>query len=56
MIYFAVCHKIDHYFLASYHMDMRGNLNVTDHFNNFTTDPPAFDKALFGFDEINWIY
>lgn len=42
MIYFAACHKIDHYFLAISHMDMRGNVSITDYFNNFMSDQPDF--------------
>ena len=42
MLYLCACHKVDHYFLAVSHLDMRGNLLVTDYFNNFNTDQPDF--------------
>ncbi|MBQ8859069.1 MAG: hypothetical protein IJ012_04690 [Clostridia bacterium] len=42
MLYLAACHKIDHYFLAVSHMDMRGNLHITDFFSNFMSDQPDF--------------
>ncbi|MBQ9120932.1 MAG: hypothetical protein IJY12_01055 [Clostridia bacterium] len=42
MIYLAACHRINHYFLAISHVDMRGNMLVTDFFNNFNTDQPDF--------------
>ncbi|MBQ8392530.1 MAG: hypothetical protein IJX51_02045 [Clostridia bacterium] len=42
MIYLSACHKIDKYFLAISHLDMRGNMLVTDFFNNFSTDQPDF--------------
>jgi len=42
MLYFAACHKINNYFLAVSHMDMRGNLKIKNYFNNFTDDQPDF--------------
>ena len=42
MLYLAAAFKIDHYFLAISHLDMRGNKLVTDYFNNFNTDQPDF--------------
>ncbi len=42
MLYLAACHKIDHYFLAISHMDMRGNMLVKDFFSDFSTDQPDF--------------
>lgn len=42
MLYFAACHKIDNYFLAISHFDMRGNLLVKDYFNTFSVDQPDF--------------
>ncbi len=42
MLYLCACHKIDRYFLAISHLDMRGNMLVTDFFNNFNTDQPDF--------------
>ena len=42
MLYLCACHKIDNYFLAISHLDMRGNMLVTDFFNNFNTDQPDF--------------
>ena len=42
VIYLASAFKIDHYFLAISHLDMRGNLKVCDYFNNFNTDQPDF--------------
>ena len=42
MLYLCACHKIDHYFLAISHMDMRGNLLVKDFFNTFSADQPDF--------------
>ena len=42
MIYLCACHKIDHYFLAISHLDMRGNLLVKDYFNNFSLAQPDF--------------
>ncbi len=41
-LYLSACHKIDHYFLAISHMDMRGNMLVKDYFSNFSTDQPDF--------------
>ena len=43
MLYLASAFKIDHYFLAISHFDMRGNLLVKDYFNNFNTDQPDFE-------------
>ncbi len=42
MLYLAAAFKINHYFLAISHLDMRGNKLVTDFFNNFNTDQPDF--------------
>ena len=42
MIYLCACHKIDHYFLAVSHLDMRGNMLVKDYFNNFSPAQPDF--------------
>ncbi len=42
MLFLAACHKIDNYFLAISHLDMRGNLLVKDFFNNFSADQPDF--------------
>ena len=42
MLYLAACHKINNYFLAISHIDMRGNMLVTDFFNNFSSDQPDF--------------
>ena len=43
MIYFSACHKVDHYFLAVSHMDLRGNLLVKDYFSDFSSDQPDFE-------------
>ena len=45
MLYFAACHKIDHYFLAISHFDMRGNALVKDYFNTFSADQPDFEAV-----------
>ncbi|MBQ8567218.1 MAG: hypothetical protein IJ445_06525 [Clostridia bacterium] len=42
MIYFAACHKINHYFLAISHLDMRGNYKVKDYFNDISPSQPDF--------------
>lgn len=42
MLYLTASFKINHYFLAISHVDMRGNMLVTDFFNNFNTDQPDF--------------
>ena len=42
MLFLVACHKINHYFLAVSHMDMRGNLLVKNFFSNFTDDQPDF--------------
>lgn len=42
MIYLAACHKIKTYFLAVSHMDIRGNMHITDYFNDFAPDQPDF--------------
>ena len=42
MLYLCACHKINHYFLAISHLDMRGNLLVKDFFNTFSQDQPDF--------------
>lgn len=43
MIYLCACHKISHYFLAISHLNMIGNMEITDFFNNFMSDQPDFD-------------
>ncbi|MBO5262149.1 MAG: hypothetical protein J6B45_03795 [Clostridia bacterium] len=43
MLYLCAAFKVDHYFLAVSHMDMRGNKFITDFFNNFNTDQPDFE-------------
>lgn len=43
MLYFAACHKINHYFLAVAPLDLRGNRLVTDYFSDFSPDSPDFD-------------
>ena len=45
MLYFCACHKIDHYFLAISHFDMRGNALVKDYFNTFSADQPDFSAV-----------
>lgn len=42
MLYFAACHKINNYFLAISHFDMRGNAKIKSYFNNFADDQPDF--------------
>jgi len=42
MIYLTSCFKIDHYFLGVSHMDMRGNMKITDYFHNVASDQPDF--------------
>ncbi|MBO5338680.1 MAG: hypothetical protein J6A96_03145 [Clostridia bacterium] len=42
MLYLSACHKIDHYFLAISHLDMRGNIFVCDFFSNFNVDQCDF--------------
>lgn len=42
MMYLASAFKIDHYFLAVSHMDLRGNKLITDYFNDFSIDQPDF--------------
>lgn len=42
MIYLCACHKIDRFFLAVSHLDMRGNMLVKDYFNNFSTAQADF--------------
>ena len=42
MIYLASCFKIDHYYLAVSHLDMRGNTKISDYFNDFSTSQPDF--------------
>ncbi len=42
MIYFSSCHKINNYFLAISHMDMRGNYKVKDFFNDVSSSQPDF--------------
>lgn len=46
MIFLCACFKINHYFLAISHLDMRGNLKITDFFNNFSSDQPDFRGTL----------
>lgn len=41
-LYLCACFKINHYFLAVSHFDMRGNLLVKDFFNNFGISQPDF--------------
>ena len=43
MLYYSACHKIDHYFLAISHLDMRGNLLICDYFSNFSADQCDFE-------------
>lgn len=43
MIFLAACFKINNYFLAISHMDMRGNKQISDFFNNFADDQPDFE-------------
>lgn len=43
MLYYAACHKIDHYFLGTSHMDLRGNRLIKDFFNDFMSDQPDFE-------------
>ncbi len=42
MIILAACFKVNYYFLAVSHMDMRGNMKIIDYFNDFGTDQPDF--------------
>ena len=42
MIFLAACFKVNHYFLAVSHMDIRGNMKIIDYFNDFSTDQPDF--------------
>ena len=42
MIYLASCFKINHYFLAISHLDVRGNAKIKDYYNDFTTTQPDF--------------
>ena len=42
MIYLCAAFKVDHYFLAVSHMDMRGNKLIRDYFNAYSTDQPDF--------------
>lgn len=42
MLYLSACHKINRYFLAISHLDMRGNLLVKDYFNTFSSSQPNF--------------
>jgi len=46
MIFLTACFKINHYFLAVSHMDMRGNTKIQDYFNNFTIDQPDFNGVV----------
>ena len=43
MLYLASAFKIDRYFLAISHMDLRGNRLITDYFNDFSIDQPDFE-------------
>ena len=45
IIYLCSCFGINKYFLAISHFDMRGNMNITDYFNNFNTDVPDFKST-----------
>lgn len=42
MIYFSSCFKINLYFLAISHLDMRGNTAIKDYFNDFSISQPDF--------------
>ncbi|MBQ4510020.1 MAG: hypothetical protein II984_04790 [Clostridia bacterium] len=42
MIYLCSAFKINHYFLAISHFDIRGNMIVKDFFSNFSSDQPDF--------------
>ena len=42
MLYLAACHKINRYFVAISHLDMRGNRLVKDFFNTCSSDQPDF--------------
>ena len=46
MIFLAACFKINHYFLAVSHMDIRGNMKIPDYFNDFTADQPDFGGTV----------
>ncbi len=39
LMYLSACHKINHYFALS-HMDLRGNMLMTDYFSNISPDAP----------------
>ncbi len=41
-LFYAACFKINHYFLAISHMDLRGNRLITEYFNDFNVDQPDF--------------
>ena len=41
-IFLAACFKINHYFMGCSHLDMRGNMKITDYFNNISADQPDF--------------
>lgn len=43
MIYLCACHKIDHYFLAISHLDIRGNALVKDFFSDFSISQPNLE-------------
>lgn len=45
MIYLASCFKVNHYFLIS-HMDMRGNMRITDYFNDCSMSQPDFEGMI----------
>lgn len=42
MIFYSACFKINLYFLAVSHMDMRGNTAILDYFNDFSISQPDF--------------
>ena len=42
MLYLCASFKINHYFLAISHLDMRGNAYIKDYFNNFSSSQPDF--------------
>ena len=42
MIFYSACFKINLYFLAISHMDMRGNTRILDYFNDFSVSQPDF--------------
>lgn len=42
MLFYAAAFRVDHYFLAIAHMDMRGNRHIRDFFSQFMSDQPDF--------------